>query len=117
MNHGQSQHLLEGIEVPVAVQQGMSFSHAEGSDQAVNRLSNRVSLLAEPSEVLRRQNGKVFPAGLKDFAPAKLSQDAGERAIIWNALQHLAKDKICQAEPLADEFQMEPVRLTVPRAA
>jgi hypothetical protein len=52
MNDDETEMLLEGIKITIAMQQGMSTSQTEGCNEAIDRLSNCMSMLPESAIIL-----------------------------------------------------------------
>lgn len=77
MNHTQTEVLLEGIEVAVAVKKGMTVGEAERRDQAIERFAYRFAPATQRSVVSGRSGREFEAARFKDLELAKLPQDIG----------------------------------------
>jgi hypothetical protein len=109
--------MLEWIEVTIAVQQGMAGSKAECSDEAINRLADRVAFAAQRAEILSGRYPDIRTSSCKHFKSKKLSLHSSKCMVVGNALQDLAEDDLGQPKSLVSEFSIQPLRLRVLNAA
>ena len=104
----QAKKFLERIEVPVAMEQSVIVSETERSNQAVDRLPDRLAVRAEPSIVLRRCHGKIGPARREDLEASEVPKHASRFVVGRQALQNLADHEVEEAQPLTPGLALEP---------
>lgn len=73
MNDSEAEVLLRGVEIPVAVEQGVALGEAEGRDQAVDGLADGDALSAEGTVVQCGGQGEGFAAGREDLEVGELA--------------------------------------------
>jgi len=80
---------------------------AECGNQAVDRLADRVSPLAQVPEVFRCGDGEFLAPRFKKMELAKFAQDARGSALPSHTLKNLAKNQIGQPKSLAPKLTIE----------
>src|SRR5258706_2879907 len=113
MHDLQPQHLLESIEIVITMQQFVFGLQTESSNQAIDGLTDGITLLTQVSVVLGGCDGESGSASLEDLEPQEFGLDLREHVLIPNTLQYLTKDQICQAESMPLQFPVEPTRLWI----
>jgi hypothetical protein len=108
MHDLQPKHFLKGIEIVVSVQQFVPGFQTKSGNQTIDSLSDGVPALAQVSVVLGGGNGQGTTADLKNLEPKEFGLDSRELVLVPNPLQYLAKNEICQPEPLPLQFAIQP---------
>ena len=114
MDDGEAEELLEGIEVPVAVNQGVLLAKAERRDETVDGLAHRAPAAPQSSIVACRLSGQRDTSRLEDLQLGELAFNISRGQVVADTLQQLAEDDVCQSKALVLEFSVQPVRLRVP---
>lgn len=70
MDDLQSEYILEGVEVSVAVEQRMRVREAERRDEAIDCLPNGASVRAQAAIVSRRRFREHDASGVEDLETA-----------------------------------------------
>ena len=112
----QAKHLLKGIEVAVPVEKLVLSFQTERSNQTIDSLADRVTAPAQVPVVLGCRNSQGGTAGLKDLELQEVGLDSGAHVLVRNTLQYLAKNEVCQPEPLPLQFAVQPKSFWIFRA-
>src|SRR3979411_98938 len=117
MHHLQPQHLLEWIEVPIAVQHLIPSQQTERSDPEVDGLADGISALTQGAIVRRHGNSVFSAARLKYVECEKLIAYLLKLASFTNALQHFAEDHVGKSQSLERHFTVKPIRFGIEDAS
>jgi hypothetical protein len=113
MDDSKSEKVLKRVEVVVAVKQRMALSQTESSNNAVDRLANRVPLCAESTEVPRGGDSQRLTPAVEHLEIRQYPQDVAECQVFTDSLQNFAKNKVCQSEALLRQLSTEPIGVGV----
>ena len=113
MNYAQSQVLLEGLEILIAVQQLVTGSDAECGNHAIDGFSYREAATLQKPEVLCSCNGQPFSESVKDSKCSQLFSCFTKLAIVANSLQHFAQDQARKADLYLPDCIFQPIRLAI----
>jgi hypothetical protein len=108
MDNLQPEHLLEHIEVAVAMQKFVAGEQAESGDPTIDRLANCESALAEGAVILGSCDGQFGPAAGEHSQLHEFITDMSERSLSANTLQHFAQNQVRKAQPIATECPIQP---------
>lgn len=86
--------MFHRIEIPVVVQEGQRVMDAVGSDDQVNRFSDRYAERSQMPEVTRRLDRELFTAKVNHWIRCKRLLYAERFALRIKAPQKLAKHEI-----------------------
>ena len=92
MHHPQPQRFFKAIEVAIPVQQFVSTPQAKSGDQAVDRLVNGVSTLAQRTIVFGGGNRHFTTARIINLESQKFPSHPYENVFVPNSLQYFAED-------------------------
>jgi hypothetical protein len=104
--------LLQGVEVPVGVQQIVTVLDAVGSDQHVDRLANRDSTPPKSAIVIRGGQGYVSTNKIRARQIKKQATGPSVVAVAGEALQQLCKDQVPGEQTTRSEQLIEAVGLS-----
>ncbi len=111
MDDVQAEDILERIEIPIRVEQCVAMTQAEGGDQTIDRLSDRVAVLAQQPIVLRGRDGELYATGLEHFEAPELAEYTIRVLVAREPLKDFAHHQVEEAEPLTRRLPIEPVGL------
>lgn len=116
MDDGEVEQFFERVKVAIAMQQSVLFADAERRDQAIDRLSHRVSAAAQDAIVPGRVSSNLGAARAEHFQGEQLSLDILRDSLVAYALQDLTQNQIREGETFAVERCMEPVGFRIRHA-
>lgn len=109
MDHTQSAQLLEDIEVPIAMEQGMLMTNAIRRNEEIDGLTDRAAGGAKGPVMRGGVNGQSHIVQFQNLECRQLGMDERSFTIGAKSLQQLGQDERRQAKPLAVQLQIEPL--------
>jgi hypothetical protein len=109
MDDSKSEKVLKRVEVVVPVKQRMALSQTESSNDAVDRLANRVAMCAESTVVSRGGDGQRLTPTVEHLEIRQYPQDVAECQVFTDSLQNFAQNKVCQSEALLRQLSTKPI--------
>jgi hypothetical protein len=109
MDDSKSKKILKRVEVVIAVKQRMALSQTESSNNAVDRLADRVPTCAEGTVVSRGGDSQRLPPAVEHLEIRQYPQNVAERQFFMDSLQNFAQNKVRQSEALLRQLSSEPI--------
>ncbi len=109
MNDLQSEDVLEGVEIAIAVEQRMRVLETERRDEAIDCLPDGPPASAQAAIVSRSRLRESDAAGVEDLETAKCAKDSSGGGIGRDALEHLAHRQVEQPQTAALRLSIEPL--------
>ena len=100
-NDLQMENVLEMVEVPIAVEQGVLVFEAERGDEAIDCLPDRPSAGPQDTIVARRRLGEGHAPRIEDLEAPEMAKDSRGGPIGRKALKNLTHRQVEQTEALA----------------
>ena len=100
MNDLQSEGLLEGVEIAIAVEQRMRVLETERRNEAIDGLSNSPASGTQFAVVSSGRLRKLNAAGVEDLEAAHGAKDLRGGSIVRDSLEHLAYRQVEQPQTL-----------------
>ena len=111
VNHFEVQQLFEGVEVAVAVEQGVRLAQAERRDETVDCLAHRPAALAEAPMVICSRGREFDPASIENLETPQAPQHANGLRIGGEPLKDLADHEIEKPQAPPRKLPVQPRRL------
>src|SRR5690242_6378540 len=97
----------------VAMKQAVTRLQAERRNQTVNRFSYRVAVRPQIPIVPGSGESQLCATGFEHLKLQEFLPNLEKCIVVANSLQDLAKDQVCEAEPLSREFAVQPFSFRV----
>jgi hypothetical protein len=108
MQDPETEEILKGVEITVAMEQLVFAQQTKRGNQTVDGFADRVAAPAQVSIVLCGRYRQGAAAVLKNMEFQEGPLNPGKLGCISDALQDLTQDKICKPKPLPVQFAVQP---------